>query len=145
MKKPATPHGYWLFVGGDGGIRTHVPLRTTAFRVRLVMTTSIRLHIIRLACILRDFRKHKLNYTTNFAHLQAKFLIIVIITLLYSFPNYYRHLPPGYFVAFSCIANRRFLAVCYIFFTIASSLPSLFYYSSISTVTGSAISTGPSI
>ena len=93
MKKPATPHGYWLFVGGDGGIRTHVPLRTTAFRVRLVMTTSIRLHIIRLACILRDFRKHKLNYTTNFAHLQAKFLIIVIITLLYSFPNYYRHLP----------------------------------------------------
>ena len=31
--------------GGDGGIRTHVPLRTTAFRVRLVMTASIRLHI----------------------------------------------------------------------------------------------------
>ena len=27
--------------GGQGGIRTHVPLRTTAFRVRLVMTTSI--------------------------------------------------------------------------------------------------------
>ena len=89
MKKPATPHGYWLFVGGDGGIRTHVPLRTTAFRVRLVMTTSIRLHIIRLACILRDFRKHKLNYTTNFAHLQAKFLIIVIIPCSISFPNYY--------------------------------------------------------
>ena len=31
------------FVGGEGGIRTHVPLRTTAFRVRLVMTTSILL------------------------------------------------------------------------------------------------------
>ncbi len=30
--------------GGSGGIRTHVPLRTTAFRVRLVMTTSIRFH-----------------------------------------------------------------------------------------------------
>ena len=29
---------------GSGGIRTHVPLRTTAFRVRLVMTTSIRFH-----------------------------------------------------------------------------------------------------
>lgn len=29
--------------GGEGGIRTHVPLRTTAFRVRLVMTTSILL------------------------------------------------------------------------------------------------------
>ena len=30
--------------GGEGGIRTHVPLRTTAFRVRLVATTSILLH-----------------------------------------------------------------------------------------------------
>lgn len=28
-------------IGGEGGIRTHVPLRATAFRVRLVMTTSI--------------------------------------------------------------------------------------------------------
>ena len=28
--------------GGSGGIRTHVPSRTTAFRVRLVTTTSIR-------------------------------------------------------------------------------------------------------
>ena len=32
-----------FLIGGDGGIRTHVPRRTTAFRVRLVMTTSIRL------------------------------------------------------------------------------------------------------
>ena len=32
-------------IGGEGGIRTHVPLRTTAFRVRLVMTTSILLHV----------------------------------------------------------------------------------------------------
>ena len=31
--------------GGSGEIRTHVPLRTTAFRVRLVMTTSIRFRI----------------------------------------------------------------------------------------------------
>ena len=30
--------------GGSGGIRTHVPFRTTAFRVRLVTTTSIRFH-----------------------------------------------------------------------------------------------------
>ena len=45
MKKPATPHGYWLFDGGDGEIRTHVPVRANAFRVRPVMTTSIRLRI----------------------------------------------------------------------------------------------------
>lgn len=31
--------------GGDGGIRTHVPLRTTRFRVELVMTSSIRLRL----------------------------------------------------------------------------------------------------
>ena len=30
--------------GGEGGIRTHGTLRYTAFRVRLVMTTSIRFH-----------------------------------------------------------------------------------------------------
>ena len=29
--------------GGDGGIRTHVPVKATRFRVELVMTTSIRL------------------------------------------------------------------------------------------------------
>ncbi len=45
MKKPATPHGYWLFDGGDGEIRTHVPVRANAFRVRPVMTTSIRLRV----------------------------------------------------------------------------------------------------
>ena len=31
--------------GGEGGIRTHVPLPTNAFRVRRVMTTSLPLRI----------------------------------------------------------------------------------------------------
>ena len=43
-KKPAISLITDFFDGGSGGIRTHVPLRTTAFRVRLVMTTSILLH-----------------------------------------------------------------------------------------------------
>jgi hypothetical protein len=30
-----------MAAGGRGGIRTHVPLRTTAFREQLVTTTSI--------------------------------------------------------------------------------------------------------
>ena len=30
---------------GEGGIRTHVPLRTNGFQDRLVMTTSIPLHM----------------------------------------------------------------------------------------------------
>ena len=37
-----------LVFGGDGGIRTHVPRKANAFRVRPVMTTSIRLHIFTL-------------------------------------------------------------------------------------------------
>ena len=32
-------------VNGEGGIRTHAPLRTNGFQDRLVMTTSIPLHI----------------------------------------------------------------------------------------------------
>ena len=31
---------------GEGGIRTHAPLRTNGFQDRLVMTTSIPLHIL---------------------------------------------------------------------------------------------------
>ena len=46
--------------GGDGGIRTHVPFQVTAFRVQLVMTTSIRL---------QSCRKNN-NYII--AHLQKK-------------------------------------------------------------------------
>ena len=34
---------------GEGGIRTHAPLRTNGFQDRLVMTTSIPLHIVRRA------------------------------------------------------------------------------------------------
>ncbi len=33
-----------MLFDGDGGIRTLVPRRANAFRVRPVMTTSIRLH-----------------------------------------------------------------------------------------------------
>ena len=33
-----------FLIGGEDGIRTHGTLRYTAFRVRLVMTTSIRFH-----------------------------------------------------------------------------------------------------
>ena len=42
------PHKHWVYAvsaGGDGEIRTHVPVRANAFRVRPVMTTSIRLRV----------------------------------------------------------------------------------------------------
>lgn len=45
MRKPVNRMVSGFLDDGSGGIRTHVPLRTTAFRVRLVMTTSIRFHL----------------------------------------------------------------------------------------------------
>ena len=42
--KKAPPDGHQTEFGGSGGIRTHVPSRTTAFRVQLVTTASIRFH-----------------------------------------------------------------------------------------------------
>ena len=35
---------WWFVQSGEGGIRTHAPLRTNGFQDRLVMTTSIPLH-----------------------------------------------------------------------------------------------------
>ena len=61
-KKPAIGLITDFFDGGSGGIRTHVPLRTTAFRVRLVMTTSIRFPILcaRMEeCVVRASSRHK--------------------------------------------------------------------------------------
>ena len=46
------------FFGGDGGIRTHEPVRANAFRVRPVMTTSIRLHMRAVY----DFHTQLLHY-----------------------------------------------------------------------------------
>ena len=37
--------GYFSIKNGEGGIRTHAPLRTNGFQDRLVMTTSIPLHL----------------------------------------------------------------------------------------------------
>ena len=40
----------FLFCNGEGGIRTHAPFRTNGFQDRLVMTTSIPLHIFVVVC-----------------------------------------------------------------------------------------------
>ena len=40
----------FFFCNGEGGIRTHAPFRTNGFQDRLVMTTSIPLHISVVVC-----------------------------------------------------------------------------------------------
>ena len=42
--------GYFSIKNGEGGIRTHAPFRTNGFQDRLVMTTSIPLHIFVVVC-----------------------------------------------------------------------------------------------
>lgn len=54
-KNPETRMVTGFFDGGAGGIRTHEPVRTTWFRVRPVMTTSIPLPICSAAVFLRLF------------------------------------------------------------------------------------------
>ena len=39
-----------IMMNGEGGIRTHAPLRTNGFQDRLVMTTSIPLHNVFCCC-----------------------------------------------------------------------------------------------
>ena len=56
-KKPSENGCFQTDCGGAGGIRTHVPLRTTWFRVKLVTTTSIPLHskIFNFSCEENNF------------------------------------------------------------------------------------------
>jgi hypothetical protein len=42
--------GYFSRLNGEDGIRTHAPFRTNGFQDRLVMTTSIPLHMIAISC-----------------------------------------------------------------------------------------------
>ena len=54
-----------LYFGGEGGIRTHVPVKANAFRVRPVMTASILLRIGAL--------DSKNDYTKNHSKVKHKF------------------------------------------------------------------------
>ena len=89
IQKPLTARAFWpiggkknppAFVskagrlyGGEGGIRTHVPFRTTAFRVRLVATTSILLHAQFDTCmIIPKFSVHVKPFDSKIAVRKAK-------------------------------------------------------------------------
>ena len=51
---------------GEGGIRTHAPLRTNGFQDRLVMTTSIPLHVVRLSFSASVILANKISSVNNF-------------------------------------------------------------------------------
>ena len=71
----------WLrsTVSGESGIRTHAPLRTNGFQDRLVMTTSIPLHILFCRFSFMSFAtssilSHGLYYVNTFSKLFLTFL-----------------------------------------------------------------------
>lgn len=83
-RAPLTPR---LHGSGDGGIRTLVPRRANAFRVRPVMTTSIRLRLFRTVTVW--------CYDLNISSIRQKrcgskcFLPQVFCTVFYqSFPTF---------------------------------------------------------
>ena len=58
---------YICIASGEGGIRTHAPLRTNGFQDRLVMTTSIPLHVIFSPDSAQDIYYHQcLSVSTDF-------------------------------------------------------------------------------
>ena len=72
-KNPWKHYAFKGSVGGSGGIRTHEPLRATWFRVRAVMTTSIRFRIcspskMRETIVIQFFEK---SGNTSFPSLSA--------------------------------------------------------------------------
>ena len=63
-----------IMMNGEGGIRTHAPLRTNGFQDRLVMTTSIPLHILFCRFSFMSFAtssilSHGLYYVNTFSKL----------------------------------------------------------------------------
>ncbi len=54
-------HRITVLSGGEGGIRTHVPVKANAFRVRPVMTASILLQIFKLV----GEHTNRMYYTTK--------------------------------------------------------------------------------
>ena len=73
-EKPATG----VISGGDGGIRTHGPLRIKRFRVVLVMTTSIRLHIMTASLLLRMEKSLVYYDTTSWKRQGETFRFLVV-------------------------------------------------------------------
>ncbi len=61
--------------GADGGIRTHVPFRTTRFRVELVMTTSIRLRTQLFYHILQNRENEKALIIQSFIESVCKGIV----------------------------------------------------------------------
>ena len=97
---PFSQLGYFS-KNGEGGIRTHAPFRTNGFQDRLVMTTSIPLHIYNSENRLIELPLCNVRYDITCTFPMSS-------TLFYIFTDF--------FCFFSIIAERIFLLNCFFYF-----------------------------
>ena len=89
---------------GESGIRTHAPLRTNGFQDRLVMTTSISLHIMFFNIFCAVLSAHVVFYH-QISPLSITNLIFFSKNWTYSFNFCYMSIFTGIFTPVSCSAT----------------------------------------
>ena len=68
-------NSFLFLTSGESGIRTHAPLRTNGFQDRLVMTTSISLHMLFIVVCLRYSFSARCILSSFIAYVNNKFHI----------------------------------------------------------------------
>ena len=99
----------WLrsTVSGESGIRTHAPLRTNGFQDRLVMTTSISLHIMFFNIFCAVLSAHVVFYH-QISPLSITNLIFFSKNWTYSFNFCYMSIFTGIFTLFCSLFYSLF-------------------------------------
>ena len=75
--------GYFSIKNGEGGIRTHAPFRTNGFQDRLVMTTSIPLHLF--ICLPLPYHLNDKMYSITAFHCRQHLFQTFFIFLYFSY------------------------------------------------------------
>ena len=75
--------GYFSIKNGEGGIRTHAPFRTNGFQDRLVMTTSIPLHLF--TCLPLPYHLSDKMYSITAFHCRQHLFQTFFIFLYFSY------------------------------------------------------------
>ena len=98
-----------MFPSGEGGIRTHAPLRTNGFQDRLVMTTSIPLHSLFLSVSARIILTNEFHCVNNFF---GSFLFFLFFQKSFRYHQIFRRRK---FDVCICPLNQTNLFICHFF------------------------------
>ena len=95
-----------IMMNGEGGIRTHAPLRTNGFQDRLVMTTSISLHMLFFNIFCAVLSAHVVFYH-QISYLSITNLIFFSKNWTYSFNFRYMPIFTGIFPLFYSLFSLK--------------------------------------